>query len=79
MMGGESEVPDLLSYSSTITLPLLQDTSEVDLEQTYGAAKWYFYLGDTAGNLQYVHYELDLDDERERFLAEISALSSGAK
>jgi len=79
MTGGESEVDELLAYAET-TLPVLQDTAEVDLEGTYGAAKWYFYLGDSAGNLRYVHYELDLDSERDRFLTELYALSNeGAK
>lgn len=79
MTGGESEVEELIEYG-TITLPILQDTSEVNLEETYNAEKWYFYLGDSSGNLRYLHYELDLDSERERFLTEISTLSgAGAK
>ena len=74
MYGGEDEVDELLAYERSITLPLLQDTSEAQVEIAYGAEKWYFYLADREGNLRYLHYELDLDDERDRFLTEIQSL-----
>jgi hypothetical protein len=72
--GGESELDALTEYSGTVTLPVLQDTSEADVETAYNAEKWFFYLGEPDGTLRYVHYQLDLDSERDRLLAEIDEL-----
>ena len=72
--GGESELDELTEYEGTVTLPVLQDTVEANIEDAYNAEKWFFYLGDRDGTLQHVHYQLDLNGERDRLLGEIDAL-----
>ena len=62
-----------------VSLPVLQDTSEADVFDLYGASKWYVYLVDAQGNPRTIHYSIDLDGERDRLLAEIAALVKEAQ
>ena len=73
--GFEDGIPDL---SAGTVLPILQDTSTDGVATCYGASKWYIYLIDRSGIPQLIHYQLDLDSERERLLTEIADLV-GAK
>ena len=73
--GGEDELIEMVEYAGTVTLPVLQDDTEQDMAARYGAEKWYVYLVDAAGIPRYVHYEVDLDGERERLLAELAELT----
>jgi len=59
------------------TLPILQDTSDQGVASQYGAEKWYIYLIGADQKLKLLHYSLDLDDERDRLLTEITAVQSG--
>ncbi len=56
------------------TRPILQDTSSDGVFDDYGASQWYFYLIDPEGYPQLIWYQLDLDGERDRLLAEIETL-----
>ena len=59
-----------------VSLPVLQDTSEADVFDIYGAEKWYIYLVDRDGIPRTIHYSINLDSERERLLSEIAALAA---
>ncbi len=59
-----------------VTLPVLQDTLEAGVFSAYGASKWYIYLIDPQQQPVLLHYEMDLDAEQERLLAEIAAVVS---
>jgi len=69
--GYESGLPDLAAVTS---LPILQDTHDDDVADTYGASNWYIYLVDGQGYPRAVWYLMDLDAERDRLLDSISAL-----
>ncbi len=71
--GAESGLVDL---TENVTLPVLQDTPEDAVFSAYNASKWYIYLVDTDGRLVLLHYEMELDDEEDRLLAEIAAVVS---
>ena len=58
-----------------MTLPVLQDTAKVQAEIEYGAAKWYIYILDRQGIPRVIHYEMDLDEDRQRLLDEIQAIA----
>ena len=64
----------LVEMTDGVDLPVLQDTTSDDVADAYGASKWYIYLVDRDGYPRRVFYQLDLDDERDRLLAEIAAL-----
>ena len=73
--GGEDELDELTVYEREATLPVLQDTTDDDVAESYGAEKWYIYVIDRAGKPRYLHYELDLDGgEQQRLLDEIAEL-----
>ncbi len=60
--------------TEAITLPVLQDTVEDGVAKEYGADKWYIYVVDRTGNVRYLHYYVDLNTERERFVEEVNEL-----
>ncbi|MFT5684883.1 MAG: hypothetical protein ACI8RZ_005828 [Myxococcota bacterium] len=74
--GTEESMPDL---ADGVSLPILQDTSEADVFDEYGASKWYVYLIDAQGIPRTIHYALDLDSERDRLLSEIAVLVKEAQ
>lgn len=74
--GVESGLPDL---TEGLTLPVLQDTSEADVFDLYGASKWYLYIIDAQGIPRFLHYTVDMDGERDRILAEIAELAEEAR
>jgi len=75
--GYESGIEDL---TDGVTLPVLQDTDELEVAENYGASKWYVYIIDRSGIPRYVHYSMDLDgDEADRLLSEISTLVKEAQ
>ncbi len=75
-MGTEDGIPDLTENTN---LPVLQDTSDDRVAQCFGASKWYIYVVDRAGEVQYLHYQLNLESERERLLAEVASLTGASK
>ena len=62
-----------------MSLPVLQDTSDDDVADAYGASKWYIYLLDREGIPQVIWYELDLEDERDRLLEQLAGLVEGGE
>ena len=74
--GTEDGIPDLTENSQ---IPVLQDTSEDQIVTCFGASKWYVYVVDRSGVVQYIHYKIDLDTERERLLSEVALLTGEAK
>ena len=62
-----------------VSLPVLQDTSKADVFDLYNASKWYIYIVDTNGIPRFIHYSLNLDDERDRLLDEIAGLVKEAQ
>ena len=75
--GYESGIEDL---TDGVSLPVLQDTDDTEVAESYGASKWYVYLIDRSGHPRYVHYSLDLDgDEADRLVSEINELVKEAK
>lgn len=71
LAAGESGLPEL---TDGLTLPVLQDTVEVDVAAQYGAEKWYVYLVDRSGRVRHIHYKFDLTNTSDRLVAEIDAL-----
>jgi len=55
-------------------LPVLQDDSDADMAERFGASSKYFYVIDAEGSPRRVWYYLDYDDERDRLLGEVSTL-----
>ena len=76
--GSEDDLIEMVEYSGVVTLPVLQDDAKTYTAASYGAEKWYLYLIDAAGIPRYVHYELDLDGERERLLIELAEIAAVA-
>ena len=70
LAGTEDGIPDL---SAANQLPILQDDVETHLAQCFGASKWYIYIIDREGIPRTIFYSLNLDSERERLLAAITA------
>jgi len=70
LAGTEEGIPDL---SAANQLPILQDDVDTHLAQCFGASKWYIYIMDAAGIPKTIFYSLNLDTERDRLLAAISA------
>jgi hypothetical protein len=58
-------------------LPILVDNDELNLEDQYGAERWYIYLLDRAGQPVRIHYDLNFVAERERLIGEVNALLAG--
>ena len=69
--GYEEGIPDMVA--SGVTLPVLQDTYDAEVNVAWGAEKWYMYVIDPSGELKYLHYELDLPDDADRLFEEIAA------
>ena len=67
--GSEDYVPEMAPDG--MDLPVLQDTTTDKVFVDYGASKWYIYVLDAEGNPRYVHYQVDLNGERDRLLSEI--------
>ena len=76
MMGTEDDLPGLVEGTQ---LPVLQDTSDDRVVQCFGASKWYVYVVDRAGEVRFLHYQLDLVSEKERLLAEVASLRGEKK
>ncbi len=74
-MGTEEGIPELTADSQ---LPVLQDTETARVAQCFGASKWYIYVVDRAGEARFVHYQLNLETERARLIAEVAGLSAEA-
>ncbi len=74
--GTEDGIPDLTENSQ---VPVLQDTSEDRIATCFGASKWYIYVVNRSGEVQYIHYQLDLEAERDRLLREVALLTGEAK
>jgi len=66
-------IPDLAEGHD---LPILLDTDEANVEDQYGAERWFIYLLDRAGQPRIIHYALDFDDfdELSRLVDEVAAL-----
>lgn len=75
-MGTEDGIPDLIAGTS---LPVLQDNGASNIAGCFGASKWYIYVVDREGIPRYIHYQLDLDSERNRLFVELAALAMGGK
>ncbi len=74
--GYESGLADL---SAETDIPILQDTTEADAGEAYGAYKWYIYIVDQDGYLTDLWYQLDLDgDERQRVYDAVDSVLEGA-
>ena len=69
--GYESGLPEL---TAGLTLPVLQDTTDADVFETYGASQWYVYVIDRQAVPRYIHYTLDMPSENVRLLEEIDEL-----
>jgi hypothetical protein len=68
----------LLDLTAACRLPVLQDTSDARVFESYGASKWYLYFIRAPGELDRLYYHLDLTgDERERFISEVEAMLGG--
>ena len=76
LMGTEEGVTDLVEGTQ---LPVLQDTSDNRVVQCFGASKWYIYVVDREGQARFLHYQLDLETERERLLEEVTSLQGESK
>lgn len=74
LTGTEDGIPDL---TEDLQLPVLQDNAEAGVAGCFGASKWYIYIVDKAGIPRVVHYQLDLDSERNRLFEELAALEPG--
>lgn len=72
--GAEDGLPEL---TDGVTLPVLQDTTDADTFESYGATKWYLYFIGQDGTPQILHYHMDLPADEARFLAFIDALAGG--
>lgn len=71
-IGYESYLPN---FTAALSLPVLQDVTDVQAFSTYGASKWYVYFVDHDGTLRWLHYSLDLGNtERQRFIDEVDGL-----
>lgn len=73
LAGGADEVSELTDRVAD--LPILQDTPEQDVEEAYGADRWYTYILTPAGELHTLHYAVNLGDSAElaRLLDQIEA------
>lgn len=69
--GREDGLPEL---TAGLTLPVLQDTTDADVFEAYGASQWYVYVIDRQGVPRYIHYTLDMPGENERLLTEVDEL-----
>lgn len=76
LMGTESGIPDLTAGTS---LPVLQDKGESNIAGCFGASKWYLYVVDREGFPRHIHYQLNLDSERNRLFLELATLATGGK
>lgn len=76
LMGTESGIPDLTAGTS---LPVLQDNGASNIAGCFGASKWYLYVVDREGIPRHIHYQLDLNSERNRLFMELAALAMGGK
>ena len=76
LIGTEDGIPDL---TESCQLPVLQDTVEERIATCFGASKWYIYVVDKAGVARFIHYQLNLDTELDRLLAEVALLTGETK
>ena len=76
LKGTEDGIPDL---TETAQIPVLQDTSTARISTCFGASKWYIYLVDKAGVVRFIHYQLNLETERDRLLTEVAVLEGTGK
>lgn len=67
----------LEGLTTDVTLPVLQDTSDAQVFQQYGASKWYMYFIDPTGELRFVHYEMNVPNEEARILDHLAELQGG--
>ena len=75
-MGTEEGIPDLTEGTS---LPVLQDEGSSNIAGCFGASKWYIYVVDREGISRHIHYQLNLDSERNRLFLELATLATGGK
>lgn len=73
LAGGADEVAELTERVED--LPILLDTAEANVEDAYGADRWYTYLLTPDSGLHTLHYAVNLADaaEVERLLAQLDA------
>ena len=67
----------IAELAENTTLPILQDTTDQATFTRYGADKWYIYLIGSDQQLHLLHYSMDLDEDRERLITEITDLRDG--
>lgn len=58
-------------------LPVLQDTSDNDMGERWGASKSYVYVLDASAHPAYIHYTLSFTNDIDRLLQEVEAARGG--
>ncbi len=72
LINQSSAADSIGELAENTALPILQDTTAQATFTQYGADKWYIYIIGPDRRLHLLHYALDLDEEGDRLLTELT-------